>query len=287
MTTTTALAKRRHDYMTPAARKKALRSLQLYLEGRRWDEIKRLGGYSWIEFSYRMMTFPDLSKAYTEARRASAHSFEDKALGLAEDLVAANEFTGTQVQAHKAAMEQFRWSATRRNPAEYAEAGANKVSLVVPIQINSSLNLAEGDDSGPTAQTSVWEAHAEIIERAQEPPEDAQEELEVQSEVEEAESSPASPPEALEDPLEVLGANLGLGVDVPAAIKQRKSPGGPRKKHKTAQATSVSRTNMLKRAAKNPTVVRALGLDPTNPRGPINELSKRRARNKPPASGSS
>lgn len=231
---------RRADYMTPNQMRKALRSLELYLEGKRWNEIGKLGGYGWLRFSHLMVQFPDLSKAYAEARRSSGHSFEDKALLLAEELTQANEFTGTQVQAHKAAMEQYRWSAARRNPTEYAEAGANKISMIVPIQINSSLNLAEPGAGEEKAAENPYEVRSEVLARVEE----AGEELPVE--------------------LDNLREQLGMPLEAPAAIKKRPSPGRLPKGHRNPQMTGATRAVMLKKARKNPTVARALGLDTEN-----------------------
>lgn len=263
------------DYMTPHQRKRSLRSLELYLQGYSWTNIAKLGGYTWGVFSKLMLVFPDLSKAYSEARRQSGQAFEDKALVLAEQLVGKNEFSGTQVRAHEVAMNQYRWSASRRDPTGYAEAGAKQVSVVVPVQINSSLNLAQPGAVTEVAEPSVWEVHAEVLGR---PPE-AEDVLEVESdpEVEETTERPAvagSDPilEAIEEAgLEVafdipagedLAKHLGLPDELPTAIKKRPSPGRPRKGHKNKRQTSTSRTHMLQKARRNPTVARALGLEP-------------------------
>jgi hypothetical protein len=271
---------RRHNFMPPGQRKKALRSLELYLDGKRWSEIAKNGGMTWRTFAWTLAQYPDLSKAWQEARKNSAHSFEDRALELAEELVSANKFSGTQVRAHEVAMNQYRWSAARRNPTEYAEAAANKVSVVVPIQINSSLNLAEGGREQDERTQDDYQFAAGVLPEVPKTPEvpqedivdvledagyeiafdipappEAESELEVQSDQQEPQSPPA-------DALEALATRLGLPDEVPAVIKRRPPPGKLPKKHKDARLTSVTKATMLKSASRNPVVARALETNP-------------------------
>lgn len=254
------ITKRRAGFMTPLERKRSLKSLELYVTGLPWTKMKALGGYNWPDFSRMMTKYPDLGKAYQEARRISAHSFEDKALELADKLAGEHNYTGTGVRAVEVAMNQYRWSAARRNPTEYAEAGANKVSLVVPIQINSSLNLAEPGAKETVRETDAYQFAAEVI--AAEPlpaPPEAESVPEVETAPEQPETAPVPTGEA-------LAAHLGLPDELPAAVPQRVSPGRPKKRHKDNNKTSITRASRLKSAKKNPTVARALGLteDGTN-----------------------
>lgn len=251
------LTNTRASFMTPHMRDKVLLTLQMYLEGLTWRKIAEAGGYSWSKFSRMMIEYPDLGQAYQTARKSSGHSMEDKALELASELTGPNEFTGTQVQAHKAAMEQYRWSASRRNPTEYAEAGAKQVSVVVPIQINSSLDLADGKGSAEEAPKSIWEVHAEVLEAG---PTASESEEEVEDDLQLAESSPEASPESLE----ALAERLGVPEKLQSAVSKRPSPGRPRKKHMDRRKTSIVRTKRLRSAVKNPTVARALGLETTN-----------------------
>lgn len=86
---------------------------------------------------------PDLSRAYAAAREISANAFEEEALEISRTLSAAGQdFTSTKVRAYDVAMNQFRWSAARRNPKTYSERGS--VQVTVPIQINTSLDLGDG-----------------------------------------------------------------------------------------------------------------------------------------------
>lgn len=254
------MTNKRAGFMTPGVRDRVLMSLELYLEGNTWPKIAEKGGYSWARFSRLMVEYPDLGKAYSEARRSSGHSFEDKALGLAEELTAPNKFSGSQVQAHKAAMEQYRWSASRRNPTEYAEAGAKQVSVVVPIQINSSLDLSTGTDNSPPPAASIWEVQAKVINgeiAAERTPEEAQgeppDDLEVESDQQEAESPRAASPVALDS----LADRLGLPEKLQSAVPVRPSTGRPRKKHKNLSDTVLT-AHRYAIKKKSPSVAAAL-----------------------------
>jgi len=242
---------RKANYMTPQQRDRSLKSLHLYMQGYTWAQVRERGGYTWAVFSKMMMVFPELSKAYMEARRQSGQSFEDKALTIADKLVGKNEYTGTKVRALEVAMGQYRWSASRRDPQGFAEAGAKQISVVVPIQINSSLNLAQPGAEDDKPEPSVYEVHAEVLERAQ----DAESDLEVESSPEDPETLPATAPASLE----ALADALGLPQEVPAAIKKRPSPGRPRKKHKNKRDTSVTATSYA-RMHKSASVKAALGI---------------------------
>lgn len=267
---------RRHNFMPPGQRKKALKSLELYLDGKRWAEIAKLGGMTWRTFAWTLAQYPDLSKAWQEARKNSAHNFEDRALELAEELVGKNEFSGTQVRAHEVAMNQYRWSAARRNPAEYAEAGANKVSVIVPIQINSSLNLAEGGREQDTKVQDDYQFAASVPKTPEVDEKDIVDVLEdagyeiafdipapsATDSLLEVESEPEEPSTPPVDALEALATRLGVPEELPAVIKRRPSPGRRAKGHKSAIGTGVTRTTLLKSASKNPVVARALETNP-------------------------
>lgn len=238
MATNNALTARRVDLMTPHQTAKALRSLELVIEGKVWKDIAALGGYGYREFSGLLAKYPDLARSYQEARALSGSTFEDKALGLAEKLAGPNEYTGTGVRAIEVAMNQFRWSATKRDPRTYAEASAS-TGTMVPIQINTTLNLGQGGEQA-VAEKTVWEVQAEVLARGPQPqpieqgqPLEALEEAEVE----------VYPPEEIAsvDPLEVVRQKVHLPEEVPSAIKRRPSPGRPKKGHKTPAGTGITR----------------------------------------------
>lgn len=97
--------------------------------------------YRWI------INNPELSKAYAAARELSAHSFEEEALGMARAIKLLPE-SGTKVRAYEVAMGQMRWSAARRNPREFGDRG--NLSIVVPVQITTPMDLGEGPGSSPS-----------------------------------------------------------------------------------------------------------------------------------------
>ncbi len=94
-----------------------------------------------------IMKVPDLTAAWKAARELSAASLEDESLDMARVLKRQSDFTGTKVRAFEVAMNQFRWSASHRDPATYGT--TTTANVVVPIQINTSLDL--GDGKGTTS----------------------------------------------------------------------------------------------------------------------------------------
>lgn len=116
---------------------------------------------------WRLMN-PELDRAYQTARELSAETMEEQALALAAALTKPGaDFTGTKVRAYEVAMGQLRWSAARRDPRRYGGTTTDKV--VIPIQINTTLDLAEGpaktgvglDNQHPNVYTIEAKVYAE------------------------------------------------------------------------------------------------------------------------------
>lgn len=248
----TVPAVRRANFMTPHQRKKALQSLEGFLQGWTWDQIYQNGGYNWAGFAKMMISYPDLSKAYMEARRQSGQTYEDKALTLADKLAGPNEYTGTGVRALEVAINQYRWSASRRDPTAFAEAGSKQMQIIVPVQINSSLNLAQPGAVDETKLDSPYEIWAQQPEAA---PPAADSDPEVPEDPQTVETLPAAAP----DPLEAIAAELGLPDEVPAGVPKRPSPGRPFKRHKSPQVEGLTKV-AYSTSKKSPAVRRALGL---------------------------
>lgn len=103
---------------------------------------------------------PELQKAFNEARRRSAAALEEEAL---EDARALREDpqTAVDVSASRTLIEQLRWSAERRAPEEFAPRPAQ--SIVVPVQINTALDLGQPDAPKTTQTTNVYEVKGEVI----------------------------------------------------------------------------------------------------------------------------
>lgn len=101
---------------------------------------------------------PPLAKAYREALLISASSLEEEALDIART-IRKNPGTSTDIRAAEVALNQFRWSATRRDPAKYGERGL--INIAVPIQINTGLNLGEGAKAN-SETSSVYDIKASV-----------------------------------------------------------------------------------------------------------------------------
>lgn len=88
------------------------------------------------------VTYPEFEEAYENARRISAFALEDEALLAARKLAGPNNFNAPRVSAMAHAMNQLRWSATKRNVKEFGDVKPG--ATVIPIQINTTLDLGQG-----------------------------------------------------------------------------------------------------------------------------------------------
>ena len=92
---------------------------------------------------YRWMSMhSELRSAYLAAREVSAGEFEDKALAIAKKLETDATITAARVTAYRAAMEQYRWSASHRDPNAYGQ--TNTINIAVPVTITTPLDLGNG-----------------------------------------------------------------------------------------------------------------------------------------------
>lgn len=220
----------------------ALRIAEEIAAGKTLVEVAALDGIPSRTTIYRWLAvYPKFFDAYERAREVSAQSFEDEALQMARDLAGTNDFTGTKVQAYNIAMQQLRWSAARRDKARYGQ--QTQVTSVVPIQINTTLNLAqEGQPKATDIATSVYT-------------------IEMTASVPEAEIEGYGE----DDVMRLVGS--GSVVDTEAGIddndelpfglpKEEKQqlhhprPGRPKKGHKSAAATAATATRQATVAAK-------------------------------------
>jgi hypothetical protein len=108
-----------------------------------------------------IMKYPELATAWKAARELSASSLEEEALDMARTLrgEGSKEFSGTRVRAFDVAMNQFRWSAAHRDPQQFGQ--TTTPSIVVPIQINTSLDLGQGGVK-VASQENTYEVAAKI-----------------------------------------------------------------------------------------------------------------------------
>lgn len=88
-----------------------------------------------------MVRVPELREAYMAARELSALSMEEEAIENARE-VRKNPGTAQAVRAAEIAINQLRWSASRRDPKNYGDKGL--AATIVPVTIQTTLNLGEG-----------------------------------------------------------------------------------------------------------------------------------------------
>lgn len=176
------------------------------------------------------MLYPDLKIAYDIARAISAEGMEEDMLEAAKTLLTGGRagLTALQLDAIKAGMAQLRWSAARRDPAKFAE--RPQVQTVIPVQINTTLNL--GQAGAPAVRGSIYKMLAAK-------PEGDIEDVEFEQVPEARGGEADAGPGTGELP-------TGLPMDArpkrPAFAKRPRGPleqplGRPKKKHKTRQQT--------------------------------------------------
>lgn len=114
-------------------------------EGEKLKTVLKLDGLPCRSTWYRWcMMHPDLKIMYDVARQISAEGMEENLLEVAEDLLSAGGklgLTAIQLDRIKVAFTQLRWSASRRDPAKFAE--RPQVQTVIPVQINTTLNMGQ------------------------------------------------------------------------------------------------------------------------------------------------
>lgn len=121
----------------------ALRVIEALAQGHTLTSaLKEPGTPSWTTFHKWLALYPELRTAYEAARELSAQALEDEALLLARDLAAPNNYTAGRTRQFEVAMGQLRWSAARRDPKRYGT--RQETSTVIPIQINTTLDLGAG-----------------------------------------------------------------------------------------------------------------------------------------------
>jgi len=208
--------------------------------GERDDMPSRQTIHRWLS------VYPKFFDAMERAKEVSAWSFEEEALGMARKLKDANDFTGTKVQAYNIAMQQLRWSASRRDKARYGQQ-ATAGDTIVPIQINTTLNLGqEGQPAPSDIAQSVYTVEVEVQARnpfTQGYDEDTVDEISREGEV--------------LDLTAEEGENGPIGFGLPETETQQlhnPPPGRPRKPrrkpgHKSPAQTARTKTLLAKKAA--------------------------------------
>lgn len=105
--------------------------------------------YKWLSL------YTPFFDAFHRAKEISALSLEEEALTMARELRDPNDFTGVKVQAYNIAMQQLRWSASRRNPNQYGQRALDAGGKIA-ITINTSLNVAQDGRPPTDDQKSIY-----------------------------------------------------------------------------------------------------------------------------------
>jgi hypothetical protein len=102
----------------------------------------RLTIYHW------MQDHPEFRTAFAMARELSAYSLEEEAIEAVRRVNLDPVFqTAVGVRAAEVLANQLRWSSAKRNANAFAD--TQQASLVVPIQINPTLDLGQGGEARP------------------------------------------------------------------------------------------------------------------------------------------
>ena len=104
-----------------------------------------------------VLNFPEAAAMMTAAREISAFELEERAVTLADRLVK-EKFDRDQIRSFEVAMNQYRWSAGKRNPRVFSDKLPPNFS--VGVQITTPLDLGGGGtfkqiDGVYTIETSV------------------------------------------------------------------------------------------------------------------------------------
>lgn len=91
-----------------------------------------------------VVNFPEAAAAMVAAREISAFELEEEALGLAQRLASTEKFDRDKIRSFEVAMNQYRWSAGKRNPRVFSD--KLPPSFSIGVQITTPLDI--GGDSG-------------------------------------------------------------------------------------------------------------------------------------------
>lgn len=129
-------------------------------DGKSISEIAEIDGMPARNTIYRWLAvYPKFFDAFQRAKEVSAMTFEERALAIAAKLEMSHTFTASYISGLNYAMQQYRWTASRRNKTEYGQ--QVQTITAVPITINTSLNLGqEGMGPATTATQSIYTIEA-------------------------------------------------------------------------------------------------------------------------------
>lgn len=148
-------------YVTPYDPDIALKIVELIADGQLLKEICKpeKGMPHRSTFHRWVIANPPLAKAYNAAIALSASTLEEDALAAARE-IKADPGNGTKVRAFEVAMAQFRWSASRRDPAKFGE--RQVANIRVPIQINTTLDLGDSGAGGTLEHPNIYGLTAQV-----------------------------------------------------------------------------------------------------------------------------
>lgn len=104
-----------------------------------------------------------LREAFRMAKELKAHTIFDEALDMAREIRDMESPTAQKVRAFDIAMTHLRWAAGKLHPQDYGERSA--ITTVVPIQINTTLDLGKG----PVPEAGGYTIEAVLTEVPEDP----------------------------------------------------------------------------------------------------------------------
>ena len=157
-------------YEDPIHRPSAYAVCEAVAFGRELAEIERDPSFPPKDlFLHWVMSDPPLALAFARAREMSAFALEDAALYLLRTKMEnGKELTTAEIRAVDLYVQQVRWSATKRNPQVFSDKAS--VQVVVPIQINTSLDLGKGAESQGTSEfPKIYDLRSEVVQEVERP----------------------------------------------------------------------------------------------------------------------
>jgi hypothetical protein len=105
---------------------------------------------------------PELRKSWEMAKELRAHALFDQALDVTSRLLDGDwgKEDAAMVRALDAAIQTLKWAAGRLSPRDYGE--RVPPNPVVPIQINTTLQLGQDGAAAPSGETSVYTIKATL-----------------------------------------------------------------------------------------------------------------------------
>lgn len=117
------------------------------------ETICEQSGIDVVTFYELCETDADFSKLVSKARGAAAHAFADRAVAVAEDIMANPGERGERAQAGRVAAGVFQWQAERRLPSVYGQRSAIAIDARVTHSHEQAISVADIADLPAVKQT--------------------------------------------------------------------------------------------------------------------------------------